>query len=424
MTLSLHPRRIRHGLWRLSKLDAMPGSSAEIMNMRLILSPLCALLRPVLLVAVISIASPASAPAKSNFDLKSFATKPDAWFRSAEGMRATTNVLSWQSAEGSWPKNLDTGNKPYEGDPKNVQGTFDNGATTDELRFLARAFRVTGDPRCERACLKGLDHVLKAQYPTGGWPQFYPPSKQYHRHITFNDGAMVRLLVFLRQVAQGPDFAFVDLARRKAAQESFDRGIQCILKCQIGERTLVRDTNAPPLWARFYDLENGRPIFSDRDGVKRYDYMQIGRERRNGYAWYGNWGVRVERSYARWKAEGQRRDDRLNPALTAPPPPTSQSYEVASSSSVHAGALLLQVTGAHALERTNITFKVLQFPPNLIPRIDGKADDWEIVPEDYVIGTDQLVDDTGKHSAPDRRTLERGAGPEPEGEHPADADRA
>ena len=64
-------------------------------------------------------------------------------------------------------------------------------------------------------------------------------------------------------------------------------------------------------------------------------------------------------------------------------------------------ALLLFSLPAAALERTNVVFKIFQFPPNMIPTIDGKTNDWDIVPEDYVIGTDQLVDDTGKHSAPD-----------------------
>ena len=30
---------------------------------------------------------------------------------------------------------------------------------------------------------------------------------------------------------------------------------------------LVRDRSARPLWARFYEIETQRPIFSDRDGV-------------------------------------------------------------------------------------------------------------------------------------------------------------
>jgi len=69
-------------------------------------------------------------------------------------------------------------------------------------------------------------------------------------------------------------------------------------------------------------------------------------------------------------------------------------------------ALLLFLYPAVALERTNVVFKIFQFPPNLIPTIDGRTNDWDIVPEDYVIGTDQLVDDTGKHLAPDPKTLD------------------
>ena len=68
--------------------------------------------------------------------------------------------------------------------------------------------------------------------------------------------------------------------------------------------------------------------------------------------------------------------------------------------------LLFSAGRAAALERTNVIFKVFQFPPNQIPRIDGKADDWDIVPQDYVIGTDQLVDDSGKHSQPDPKNLD------------------
>ena len=52
---------------------------------------------------------------------------------------------------------------------------------------------------------------------------------------------------------------------------------------------------------------------------------------------------------------------------------------------------------ARALDRTNEVFKIFQFPADQIPRIDGDTNDWNMVPESYVIGTDQLVDDNGKH---------------------------
>ncbi len=61
---------------------------------------------------------------------------------------------------------------------------------------------------------------------------------------------------------------------------------------------------------------------------------------------------------------------------------------------------------AVALERKDITFKVFQFPANMIPRIDGNIEDWSMVPDEYVIGTDQLVDDNGRHSKPDPNNLD------------------
>jgi PelA/Pel-15E family pectate lyase len=308
-----------------------------------------------------------------------FLSKPPDWFRSEEGRKITTDILSWQSPTGSWPKNQDNTRKRYSGDPAKIQGTFDNGATTGELRFLARAFTATKDTVCRDAALKTIDLLLKAQYPTGGWPQYYPPpAKTYHRHITFNDNSMVRILETLRRVASEPDFAFVDSSRRMAATKAFDRGIACILRCQIridgnlavwcaqhDEVTLVprpartyelasfsgaesagilhllmslespspevrqaikagaewfdkmkitgirqtRDANgkklvpdpaAPPLWARFYDLKTGRPMFVDRDGIPKASLMDIGPERRNGYGWYGTWGEQVAKGYAQW----------------------------------------------------------------------------------------------------------------------------
>ena len=60
------------------------------------------------------------------------------------------------------------------------------------------------------------------------------------------------------------------------------------------------------------------------------------------------------------------------------------------------GLLLFSLApAAQALERTKVVFKVFQFPPDKIPRIDGKADDWDIVPKDYAIGIDQLADTVG-----------------------------
>src|ERR1039458_4799078 len=54
--------------------------------------------------------------------------------------------------------------------------------------------------------------------------------------------------------------------------------------------------------------------------------------------------------------------------------------------------LLLLIFPASALERPEITFKIFQFPPNMIPRIDGNDDDWAMVPDSYaIVGCEALV---------------------------------
>jgi len=168
--------------------------------------------------------------------LQRYIEKDDAWYSSEEGKTVLENILSWQDENGSWPKNLSTASKPFTGDRKDLHGTFDNAATTGEMRVLAHAYRITKDSRYQEAFLKGLDLILKAQYPTGGWPQQYPPGRGYNRHITFNDNAMVRLLVLLDEVADSPKYDFVDAERRVAAGKAFHQGIDCILKCQIRVR--------------------------------------------------------------------------------------------------------------------------------------------------------------------------------------------
>ncbi|MBA7564920.1 hypothetical protein ES708_06589 [subsurface metagenome] len=45
-----------------------------------------------------------------------------------------------------------------------------------------------------------------------------------------------------------------------------------------------------------------------------------------------------------------------------------------------------------ALERPDVEFKIFQFPANMIPRVDGNTDDWNVVPDTYAVGTDQLRD--------------------------------
>jgi hypothetical protein len=47
---------------------------------------------------------------------------------------------------------------------------------------------------------------------------------------------------------------------------------------------------------------------------------------------------------------------------------------------------------AFSLERPDKEFKIFQFPADRIPRIDGDTSDWSMVPPEYAIGSDELLD--------------------------------
>lgn len=276
---------------------------------------------------------------------------------SAQAVEIGDRILSWQLAHGGWGKDLPIATTMWTpGTPKSLQqaggvelGSFDNGATTTEMRYLAHVYAATEESRFHEGFLMGLDFILAAQYPTGGWPQVYPRRGDYADQVTFNDDAMVHVMQLLWDVAKGGHpFGFVDEARRAASERAFFQGIEYILEAQIevdGRLTawcaqhdpwtyepragrsyehpsisgaesvgIVRLLMALPdpderiqrailsallwleearlpdgRWARFYELGTNRPIFSGRDGIVRYDLAEVEAERRHGYAWYGTW---------------------------------------------------------------------------------------------------------------------------------------
>lgn len=174
--------------------------------------------------------------------------KTEEWYASAEALRIADNVLLYQRSSGGWPKNNEMAKPLSERErvkileqKKDNDSTIDNGATFTQLSFLARVYTAQNQERHRESFLRGLDYLLKAQYPNGGWPQFYPNPSGYQKHITFNDGAMIGVMKVLRDVAAAKrQYAFVDEARRAKAASAVEKGIDCILKTQVvvdGRRT-------------------------------------------------------------------------------------------------------------------------------------------------------------------------------------------
>ncbi len=331
-----------------------------------------------------------------------------AWYAGSAARHIADVVVSFQTPAGGWGKNMDMSKEErHPGErygPNNVSrflsagdfdvpkepdwsyiGTIDNDATITQIEFLAKVASAAGekDGTPYRAAFRrGIDYLLAAQYPNGGWPQVWPLEGGYHDAITYNDSAMTQVMDILRHVADGKDeYAFVPKNFRARASASFERGMRCVLATQIvsggkltvwaqqddpltlapvsarnyempslssgesasvmeylmslpkptpavvravdaaaawfeaskvtgygwvGERRsparkFVPVAGAGPLWARYYSLTTGKPIFGDRDKTIHDDVNELSPERLNGYAWYGTSPAKALKEYADWK---------------------------------------------------------------------------------------------------------------------------
>ena len=175
----------------------------------------------------------------------------------AQNVALADSIVKYQMPSGGWVKNQDW-LKGVDAAYMNkcmktgIGSTIDNGATTTEMKVLARAYAETHDKRYRDAFICGLHYLLDMQYDNGGWPQFFPVRKdaKYSSRITFNDNAMVSVMLLLRDVAQNKDaYSSLHIGRslRKRAMAAFNRGVDCILACQ------VRKNGKPTVWCQQHD---------------------------------------------------------------------------------------------------------------------------------------------------------------------------
>jgi PelA/Pel-15E family pectate lyase len=74
----------------------------------------------------------------------------------------------------------------------------------------------------------------------------------------------------------------------------------------LHDRRTIPDPDGPGLWARFYELQTDRPLFLGRDKSFHYDYLQVERERRSGYVYYGTWPADfLAKDYPKWRQQNR-----------------------------------------------------------------------------------------------------------------------
>jgi len=193
------------------------------------------------------------------------------WFISKQAIAVADSIVKYQMPSGGWVKNQDWGLNPdslylAECMFTGIGSTIDNGATYQEMEFLAKMYYYTNLIRYRIAFLNGLDYLLRMQYDNGGWPQFYPSrgKDHYSNHITFNDNAMINVMKFLLSISRNEepyDMLWLKPEQREACKKAYDKGVECILNCQIivdGQPTVWcqqhDEVTLKPTQARSYEL--------------------------------------------------------------------------------------------------------------------------------------------------------------------------
>lgn len=167
----------------------------------------------------------------------SISKKSQSWYRSDEGRTMAENILSWQYDGGGWPL-MNTADTPFSGDssmtgPWGMKAALIK-ASTNEIRFLARAYDATKDERYRTAAIGGLSFILDAQYESGGWPHSYPyRMTDYSHYATFNDDEIPDIMTFLAEVSASPEFKMLGNEYLENINIAYEKGLDFILKSQI-----------------------------------------------------------------------------------------------------------------------------------------------------------------------------------------------
>jgi PelA/Pel-15E family pectate lyase len=246
------------------------------------------------------------------------------------------NIVSWQMPHGgfykipSWYSTAWNGKatrSEWYGDNGVELGTIDNDATVSEILFLADVYKRGGKSSHRGAARKALDFLLIMQYPSGGWPQVYPArtGTSYSNFVTFNDDAMVRVLVLLDHAARQKaplDGDIFTAEQRAKLVTAIDKGVDYILKAQIvqgGVKTVWCAQHDPVSYAskgaRAYEL----PSKSGKESVGIVTFLmtrpqtaEIKAAVQAAIAWYKRGTVKVAGT-AYVKRPSGNTDDTYNP---------------------------------------------------------------------------------------------------------------
>ncbi len=259
--------------------------------------------------------------------------------------RAGDLLVATQLASGGWFSEM-----PAEGPRLSawfpliaVRTTLDDDVTPGAIRVLLALWEETGDPHYREAGERGLDLLVRAQLPAGGWPHVWRPGwlralrASREDHPSLNDGLtpiIVETLLAASDMLERPDLARAaarggdwllavqqpppragwaqqyDEAGRPAGMRRFEPAalatwesrhaidaLEALARatgdgrwCPAARRAAVwlRDAaGRPGCWARFYSLDDGAPLYLAGDGTRVATVAAA----RPGYDWQGDFGI-------------------------------------------------------------------------------------------------------------------------------------
>lgn len=230
-------------------------------------------------------------------------------------LRGIRYLLAAQYPNGGWPQVW-----PLEGGYHDAI-TYNDDAMTQVMELMGKVAEGHGElafvprglrERARKSFARGMHCILATQIVSGRkltvWPQqddaltLKPVSARNYELPAACASESTGILLLL-----------MDLPHPAGAEErSIRAGIAWLNKTAIyGEkwqrtpdgRTLVSSPGAGPIWARYYEIGTGRPIFGDRDKSIHDDVNELSLERRNGYNWYSADAQRALNRFAAWSAQ-------------------------------------------------------------------------------------------------------------------------
>jgi PelA/Pel-15E family pectate lyase len=230
-------------------------------------------------------------------------------------LRGIRYLLAAQFPNGGWPQVW-----PLEGGYHDAI-TYNDNAVTESAETLTAVAEGTGDYAFVPAELRkqsrasaehALECILATQVIVMGrrtvWAQQHdaltlaPVAGRNYEPAALSSGESASVLVYLMQLPH-PSPAVIAAVNAGVA---WLKGAAIVGQEWVGGRGdpkgrhLEAKAGAGPIWARYYSIATGLPIFGDRDKTIHDDVSELSQERRNGYAWYSAGPQQALDAYAAW----------------------------------------------------------------------------------------------------------------------------